>query len=181
MRKALLATLALLVMSAIPAAAQDRSQGGFSDQFTFDANSLITTWNGVTNAYPYAMGSVSLVNVNYYGSGIDVPFQLGYLNNGELLSCLPMNFGPQIWTIGTGTAVGDTFFQSSTTTCPYYTGEYETYLNSNNRLDGFSVVAKYVYVLSNKRICPRFKPCYYPIIPKLAGGTGTITDTIINQ
>jgi hypothetical protein len=92
MRK-VLATLALLVMSAFPAAAQDRSQGGFSDQFTFDAHSLITTWNGVTNAYDGDMGSVSIQSQfgGGYGSAIDVPFQLGYLNNGFLSQCQGMD------------------------------------------------------------------------------------------
>jgi hypothetical protein len=182
MRKALLATLALLVVSALPAAAQDRSQGEFSDQFTFDGNGIITEWDGVPNAYPYDMGAVSLLSSfgGSYGSAIDVPNELGYLNNGFLAPCDPMVLGDKVWTVGDGTHIGDAFTQHSTTTCPYFTGEWGTYNNSNNRLDGFSVDANYVYV-KGKRTCPRFKPCYYPVVVVLAGGSGTVTDTIINQ
>jgi hypothetical protein len=181
--KLIWATVVLVSWSAIPAAAQDRSQGGFSDTFAFDGNGIITAWNGVPNAYPYDMGAVSLLSSfgGSYGSAIDVPSELGYLNNGLLAPCDPMTFSPRVWTIGDGTHVGDAFTQHSTTTCPYFTGEWSTYLNSNNRLDGFSIDANYVFVRSKQRICPRFKPCYYPIVIVMLPGTGTVTDTIINQ
>ena len=179
----LVAVLGLLLGAT--ARAQDRSQGGFSDTFTFDKNGNIISWNGSdpnTPPYPYEMGAVSL-NTPFgggYGSAIDVPFQLGYLNNGILNPCNPLTRGPQVWTNGNGSNVGDTFTQHGTTTCPYFTGEWGTYNNSTNRLDGFSVDANYI-VAQGPRTCPRFRPCYYPHIIVLTGGTGTITDTIINQ
>jgi hypothetical protein len=180
--KLIWAIAVLASLSAIPAAAQNRSNGGFSDTFTFDGHSQITEWNSVPNAYPYDMGSVSLLSSfgGSYGSAIDVPSELGYLNNGFLAPCDPMVFSLKVWTIGDGTHIGDAFTQHSTTTCPYFTGEWGTYLNSNNRLDGFSVDASYVYV-KGPRTCPRFKPCYYPVVVTLAGGSGTVTDSIINQ
>ena len=165
-------------------AAQDRSQGGFSDTFVFDKNSQITSWDGSDPSappYPGDMGAVSLRTSfgGSYGSAIDAPFQLGYLNNGFLAPCDPLTLGPKVWTIGDGTNIGDTFTQYGATTCPYFTGEWGTYNNSNNRLDGFSVDATYT-IVQGPRTCPRFKPCYYPHITVLTGGTGMITDMIIN-
>jgi hypothetical protein len=180
--KLIWATVVLASLSAIPAAAQDRSHGGFSDQFTFDGTGAVVTWNGVANAYYGDMGSVSIQSQfgGGYGSAIDVPWQLGYLNNGFLSPCDPMVPSAKVWTIGDGTHIGDAFTQHFATTCPYFTGEWGSYNNSTNRLDSFSVDANYVYV-KGPRTCPRFKPCYYPIVVTLAGGSGTVTDSIINQ
>ena len=165
--------------------AQDRTNGGFSDTFAFDKNRQITSWDGSDPSnppYPYDMGGVSLMTdfSHGYGSAISAPFQLGYLNNGDLSPCDPLTLGPKMWTIGDGTNIGDTFTQHGTTTCPYFTGEWGTYNNSNNRLDGFSVDATYT-IVQGPRTCPRYHPCYYPHLTVLVGGTGTITDTIINQ
>ena len=59
-----------------------------------------------------------------YGSFIDVPYQLGFLNNGYLAGCDPMVWGQKTFaqrpdgTTGDGTQAGDTFTQPAATTCP---------------------------------------------------------------
>jgi len=145
-----------------------------SDTFTFDKTTAIISWDGSDPAnppYPYQMGGVILNNVGI--SGIDVPFQLGYLNNGFLEPCNPAAWGVKTWTIGDGTNAGDTYTVSASTTCPYFTGEYGNYENSNNRLDGFSITATYVRTF--KRTCGRYRCVTFPV-DTLQGGTGTITE-----
>lgn len=173
MKRAILG-LAMLVFGATAAQAQ------LSNNFAFDATGAITEWDGVPNAYPEDMGGVKLTPITGgYGSGIDVPWQLGYLNNGFLEPCNPITWGAKVWTKGTGSSIGDTFTVHGVTTCPDFTGEYGTGYNSNNRLEGFSVDANYKLAQGN-RVCPRYRPCYYQVINALQGGTGTVTDTIIN-
>jgi hypothetical protein len=169
-------TLGLLLFC-LPVKAQ------LSDTFVFDKNQAITSWDGSDPAnppYPYAMGSVSLQTSfgGSYGSAIDVPFELGYLNNGFLAPCDPLVWQPKVWTTGDGTHDGDTFSQSGSTTCPYFTGEWGTYQNSNNRLDGFSVIADYRHTNFPYYYHGRKYNNFRDI---LEGGTGTVTDTIINQ
>jgi hypothetical protein len=159
-----------------------------SDTFEFDGTTAIIAYDGATPAnppngaqaqFPYHMGGVVLNSVNI--SGITVPFDLnnsrgyGYLNNGDLRPCDTVTWGPQTWTVGNGTNVGDTYTVSASTTCPYFTGEYGTYENSNNRLDGFSVTATYM-LTSFAKICPRGRPCYLKPVYTLQGGIGTITE-----
>src|SRR5215472_12021457 len=120
--KAIALAIAILGLASFTAA-QDRSQGGFSDTFVFDRNSQITSWDGSDPSappYPGDMGAVSLRTSfgGSYGSAIDAPFQLGYLNNGFLAPCDPLTLGPKVWTIGDGTNIGDTFTQYGATTCP---------------------------------------------------------------
>lgn len=146
-----------------------------SDTFTFDANGAIIAYDGVVNGYPEEMGSVSFVAPG--GSAIDVPWQLGYLNNGYLSPCDPLVWGPKTYSKGDGTHAGDTYMTFGSTTCPYFTGEYGTYENSNNRLEGFSVQADYIMV--QHRSCGR-RGCIYYLLPALTGGTGTVTDSLIN-
>jgi len=107
-----------------------------------------------------------------YGSFLDVPFQLDYLNNGYLAGCDPLAWGQKNWTLGDGTHNGDTFSVSGSTTCPYYTGEYGG--ASNNLLVGFSVVANYTIV--EHRSCNRGR-CINYFTNVLQGGTGTVTET----
>lgn len=153
-----------------------------SETFAFNGNSQITSWNGSDPAnppYPDEMGAVSL-NSSFgggYGSAIDVPFQLGFLNNGYLSPCNPIAFGPKTWTVGNGTHSGDVYTVSGSTTCPYFTGEYGNYDNSNNRLDGFSVTATYVH---NGHTSCRYGRCVTYYIDVLKGGTGVVTDSTIN-
>src|SRR5580700_234601 len=121
-----------------------------SDTFTFNGStpcSAITSWNGDPTAYSEDRGTICLTQGGTgggYGSAIEVPFQLGFLNNGYLSPCDPITFGPKVWTKGDGTHDGDTFTLSGSTTCPYFTGEYGG--TSDNLLDGFSVVADYTHV-----------------------------------
>lgn len=170
--------VAVIVLVAVSAKAQTVA---FSDTFTFNNLSQIISWNGSDPAnppYPYEMGAVSL-NSSFgggYGSAIDVPFQLGFLNNGILNGCDPIAWGQKTFTTGDGTHTGDVFVVAGSTTCPYYTGEWGTYENSNNRLDGFSVIAQYMVV--QHTYC-RYARCTTISTNVLQGGTGIVTDTII--
>ena len=162
-----------------------------SDTFTFATGAAIarwtvspacggiTAWDGVANAYPEDMGGVCITQPagGGYGSSIDVPFQLGYLNNGSLDPCDHINLGPKVFTVGDGTHTGDQFTVSGSTTCPYFTGEYGTYENSNNRLEGFSVVATYT-VFRYIQIVRGAVVVRYNYI--LTSGTGTVADSVIN-
>ena len=169
------AVLTFLVLLALPAFSQTfKTQ---SNNFTFDKNQSIVTWDGsdLNNPpYPDEMGSVSFTGNQ---QGIVVPFQLNYLNNGYLVPCNPLSFGQITWTKGNGTHSGDTYIKPGTTTCPYFTGEYGTYEDSNNTYDGFSVVAQYVrtFVLTH----PRFHPPVLVPVDTLQGGTGVITQTVV--
>jgi uncharacterized protein YceK len=148
-----------------------------SDTFTFNGTipcSTITSLDGSTAGYPNSIGTICLNQGDPsggYGSFLDVPFQLGYLNNGYL-SCDPLAWQPKLWTLGDGTHNGDTFSVTGSTTCPYYTGEYGG--SSNNLSIGFSVVANYTVV--EHRSCYRGR-CINYFTNILQGGTGTVTET----
>jgi hypothetical protein len=150
-----------------------------SDTFVFGAGQPcenITAINGDTTL----TGAICLHQGDLYGgygSYIEVPFQLGFLNNGYLAGCNPLVWQPRVFTLGDGTHAGDTFTVAGVTACPYYTGEYGTYENSNNRLDGFSVVADYTVV--SFRSCGRFG-CHTYLSSVLTGGTGVISETLLN-
>jgi hypothetical protein len=179
MKKLLLAAVVMLLGLAGVSRAQTVVR---SDTFEFDRTQAIISWDGSNPAdppYPYEMGSISLNSAlgGGYGAGIDVPWQLGYLNNGFLQACNPIAFGPKVWTIGDGTQTGDAFNVSGSTTCPYYTGEYGPDSPSANLLDGFSVTANYTVI---KHVSCRYGRCitYYSNV--LQGGTGTVQETTIN-
>ncbi len=167
--------LALLVLSTPSAKAQTVV---LSDNFTFNGTtpcSSITSWNGDPNAYPEDRGSICLNQGDSYGgfgSFLDVPFQLGFLNNGYLAGCNPLAWGPKTFTIGDGTHNGDAFKVAGSTTCPYYTGEYGG--ASNNLLVGFNVVASYTVV--QHRSCNRGR-CITYFTNVLQGGMGTVEQT----
>jgi hypothetical protein len=149
-----------------------------STTFTFDQTTAITSYNGSDPAnppYPDDMGSVNLSNPN---PGIDVPWQLSYLNNGYLQPCDPLQWGAKVWILGDGTHAGDKYTLSAVTSCPYFTGEYGSYGDSTNILDGFSVTA--TYVRSFVRSCGRYNICHTFPVDKLQGGTGEVTQTLIN-
>jgi hypothetical protein len=149
---------------------------------TMNPCSNILTWNGSDPAnppYPYEMGAVCLHQGDSsggYGSYLDVPFQLGFLNNGYLAGCNPLAWGAKVFTIGDGTHNGDAFVVPGTTTCPYYTGEYGTYENSNNLLVGWSVVASYTVV--KRTSCNRGR-CVTYFTNVLTGGSGTVQETLL--
>src|ERR1700739_939331 len=180
MKRALLAA-AVLMLSFVPVSTKAQTVS-FSDTFAFNNNSQITSWNGSDPSnppYPSEMGAVSL-NSSFgggYGSAIDVPWQFGFLNNGYLSPCNPIAFGSKVWTKGDGTHTGDAFSVSGSTTCPYFTGEYGSYDNSNNRLEGFSVTASYVRTVHT--VC-RYGKCTTYYVDGLQGGSGTVTDSTIN-
>jgi hypothetical protein len=146
-----------------------------SDTFVFDSRGLINSWDGSDPAnppYPYAMGSINLTT-----PGIVVPWELGYLNNGYLVPCDPIVYGPITWVIGDGTHSGDTYTKPGATTCPYFTGEYGSSGNSWNILDGFSVTV--TYVRQFVRSCYRGR-CHNYVNDVLQGGNGTLSQTEIN-
>jgi hypothetical protein len=176
--------LMVLLLALVPIKAQAQAVPSYNN-FAFNASSVITSWNDSDPAnppYPEDMGKVSLQTdlSGGYGSAISVPQQLGYLNHGELSPCDHINFDPKVWTSGDGTHSGDTFTQHGSTSCPYFTGEWGTYQNSNNRLDGFSVDANYVHTITTKVVCGR-GGCVKQITIKdtLTGGKGTVTETTL--
>jgi len=162
-----------------------------SDTFTFAKDGAITSYDGSDAAacianitacpYPYEMGGVAVPSFG----GIDVPFQLGYLNNGMLEPCDPMVWQPKVWTIGDGVTLhdGDAYTVSGSTTCPYFTGEYGPNYPpppaqpSTNLLDGFSVTANYVLV---KHVSCRYGRCFTSYTNLLQGGSGVVKETTIN-
>jgi hypothetical protein len=174
MSQKMLAVATLLLALAVGASAQTFSPR--TDAFAFDATTAITSWDGSDPAnppYPYEMGSV---NINT-PSGIDIPWQLGYLNNGYLVPCDPIAWGSKIWVIGNGTHNGDTYILPGSATCSYFTGEYGTSGNSANILDGFSVAVKYTRQFHTS--CGR-GGCHTVPVDTLQGGTGTAQQTLIN-
>jgi len=181
---AVLATLALLVVGhfALPAHAQGTGYFAPSATFAFGPGapcSSITEWNGDPNAYPDEMGAVCLYQGDPYGgpgSFLSAPFQLGFLNNGYLAGCNSLTWQAKVFTKGDGTHVGDTYTQIGATTCPYYTGEYGTFQNSDHRLVGWNVVANFTIVAH--RSCTRYG-CRTFLSSALTGGTGTVEETLI--
>jgi hypothetical protein len=152
-----------------------------TDTFAFNNQSAITSWNGSDPSnppYPYGMGAVCLTTQcgGGYGSGIEIPFELGYLNNGFLSPCDPITFSPKTWVIGDGTHSGDAFIVTGSTLCPYFTGEYGSSGNSGNILDGFSVTVKYVRQF--QRFCGR-TGCHNLPVDTLQSGTGVAQQTEI--
>jgi len=140
---------------------------------SYDGNTPANPPDGAQAQFPYHMGSVELSNAGI--SGISVPFELGYLNNGDLEPCDPGQWGAKNWIVGDGSLnTPGTYTVTASTTCPYFTGEWGTYLNSNNRLDGFNVTATYTREIVPS--CGRFGCRGFHPVDTLQGGTGTITE-----
>jgi hypothetical protein len=163
-----------LTLSAVSAKAQTIV---LSDNFTFNGTtpcSSITSWNGSSTIYPEDMGSICLNQGDLYGgygSFLDVPSELGFLNNGYLAGCDPLAWGQKTFTLGDGTHNGDGFTVAGSTACPYYTGEYGG--STSNLSVGFSVVAS--YTVMQHRSCYRGR-CITYFTNVLEGGTGTVTE-----
>jgi hypothetical protein len=74
--------------------------------------SAITEWNGVVDAYPADMGEVCFnFGENPY-SGMEIPWQLGFPNNGYLLENTPFTWAPPVFTNGNATTDGSTYHQA---------------------------------------------------------------------
>jgi hypothetical protein len=183
MKKAMFAAL-LFALALVPKAHAQVTYPVPSAAFTFGPGAIcesITSWNGDSNAFPNEMGGICLHQVDpltgLAGSYIDVPFQLGFLNNGYLAGCNVISWQTKVFTLGDGTHAGDTYTTAGSTSCPYYTGEYGTYQDSNQRLDGFNVVAD--YTMKQFRTCGRYG-CHNYLQPVLTGGTGEVVETLVN-
>lgn len=176
----------VLLLAVLPLWAQNPGDIVLSADFTFGplpttlnaTCAPILSWNGVIDAYPENMGDVCAFS---YNTGISIPFQLGFLNNGSLEPCNPMNWGNKTWgtredgTPMDGTQAGDTYTQSGGTTCPYFTNEYGGTLG-DHVLAGFVITADFTMVKVTPK-CFRF-PCPKPYLkPVLQGGKGTATET----
>ena len=167
-----LATLALLVVGlfAVPARAQTIV---LSATFTFGSTvtcSNITSWNGGSTAYPEDMGSICPNQGDLYGgygSFLDVPWQLGFLNNGYLAGCNPLTNGQKTFTSGDGTHNGDTFTWPASTTCPYYT-------TAGGLSVGFSIVGS--FTVAKHQSC-RYGRCITWFTNVLNSGTGIVEET----
>ena len=178
MKKLLVVVLFLVFASVISMHAQTYPVSSVS--FIFGPGAVcsnITSLNGQPTEQSAAICLHQGDPLGGYGSYIDVPFELGFLNNGYLAGCDPISFGAKVYTVGDGTHAGDKFSVSGSTTCPYYTGEYGTYLDSDHRLDGFNVTAN--YVISTSRVCGRFG-CHAYLTTTLTGGAGEVVETLIN-
>jgi hypothetical protein len=137
-----------------------------SDTFTFGSAGVIgtitssncspiTAWDNVVDAYPQDMGEVCF---NFYPnpySGMDIPFQLGYPNNGFLLDNTPFTWGPQVSTSS------NTYTQTGTAA---YTGY------------GAGVVVNVTtnVVITYQKFCGHGICHYFPVYT-LTGGTGVVT------
>lgn len=169
----------VFVVAVILLAASAFAQQNFQNQttnFTFDKTSAITSYNGSDPANPPYPGDMGAINLDNQNPGISVPWQLGYLNNGYLQPCNSFQWTPKKWIIGDGTHNGDEYQVSMSTACPYFTGEYGTYEDSNNTYDSFSAVATYTtkLVLS----CSRYRGCHYFPQYSLLSGQGTIVQIV---
>ena len=137
-----------------------------SDTFTFGSAGVIgttqssncspiTAWDNVVDAYPQDMGEVCF---NFYPdgfSGMEIPFQLGYPNNGFLLDNTPFTWGPMV---STST---NTYTQAGTAAYTGYGAGVVVNVNIN-------VVVTYV------RSCGH-GICHYFPVHTLTGGTGGVT------
>ena len=137
-----------------------------SDTFTFGSAGVIgttqssncspiTAWDDVVNAYPQDMGEVCF---NFYPdgfSGMDIPFQLGYPNNGFLLDQTPFTWGPMVST-------------SSNTYTQTGTADYTGYGA------GVVVTVTIDVVVTQVRSCGH-GICHYFPVHTLTGGTGVVT------
>jgi hypothetical protein len=154
--KTLIAVLALLLFSGIAA--------GQTATFAFGSGTPcepITQWNGVPNAYPDAMGAICLTQgdpYGGYGSYLDIPFQLGFSNDGYWAGCNPITWGPKVFTIGNGTHTGDAFTVNGSTSCPTYGANA-----------GFTVVVNYTVMAY--RSCNRGR-CVNSYVNSVTNGTG---------
>jgi hypothetical protein len=171
MNKAVL-TLALFVLGATAVSAQ---WAPTSATFVFAAPidksncETITAFNDSTDE----TGTICLSqgdSLGGYGSYINIPYQLGFLNGGDLAGCDPIVWGAKNYTTGDGTHAGDTFTVHGSTTCPYYTDEYGA--SVSHFLAGFNVDANYLVV--RRRFCYRGR-CFYYLTNILTGGSGEAT------
>lgn len=146
-----------------------------SATFTFGGNSNgqgcvdNTSWNGDSTTYAQDMGAICFnqadpdsgpTNASY----LDVPWQLGFPNNGFLDSCNGLSWGPKRYTTGDGTHTGDSYTESASTTCPYQSTPTQTV--------GFSFTATYSIV---KHQSCRYGRCFTWYVSTLLGGSGTVT------
>jgi hypothetical protein len=167
-KKAVLA-LALFVVGGNAVSAQ---LAPTSATFTFSGG-MGTCQPTVYNGDPTLNGWICLNQgdpIGGYGSYLDVPFQLGFLNNGYLAGCNTITWDPKVFTIGNGSHNGDAFTVHGSTTCPYYTDEYGA--SVSHFLDGFSVDANYTVL--QHRSCNRGR-CITYFTNVLLGGNGEAT------
>lgn len=121
--------------------------------------SAITAWNGITDAYPQDMGTVCF---NFYPnplSGMDIPWQLGFPNNGLLPNETPFTWGAQLFNSGNATTNGSTFSQ-------YGTAFYSDY--------GVTVSVTANFLVHVSKSCNR-GVCRTYVTNTLTGGTGTVS------
>jgi hypothetical protein len=130
----------------------------------------ITAWNDSTDE----TGTICLNQADSfggYGSYINIPYQLGFLNGGDLAGCDPIVWGAKNYTTGDGTHAGDTFTVHGSTTCPYYTDEYGA--SVSHFLDGFSVDVNYL-VVRRPPVCYG-RRCFRLLTSVVTGGSGEAT------
>jgi hypothetical protein len=158
MRTLPLAIAISCLLFAVPSRAQQSATLTFGAPGSSNC-SRITEWNGVTNAYPEDMGEVCFNFYPNFYSGILIPWQLGFPNNGFLPTCEPTVWGAKTYTKGNGTQAGDTFSQTMTATCPY---------NVTLEVTGSFVVEQITHCY--------YRRCFTTYANVLESGSGTVTD-----
>jgi hypothetical protein len=116
-----------------------------------------TSWNGTS--YPADNGEFC-INYEPTVSGITIPYELGFPNNGYLLQSCTMTFGSPVYTSGNGTQVGDTFSISGSATCNYN-------VNITSFTQNFVVTSVVTHC--------RYGKCITDVNYSLIGGSGTVT------
>ena len=115
-----------------------------------------TSWNGTS----YPDNGEFCINYEATVSGITIPYELGFPNNGYLLQSCTMSFGAPVYTNGNGTHAGDTFSISGAAVC-------KDNVNITTFTQNF-VVTKVVTTC-------RYGRCLTDVDYSLVGGSGTAT------
>jgi hypothetical protein len=175
MKKAALA-LALFVVGGNAVSVQQFVPTSATFSFTAPTHNavceVITSWNGVPNAYPQDMGAVCFNGDNGYGSSLFVPSELGFLNNGFLSPCDAIAWDPKNFTLGDGTHSGDLFSVHGSAACPYFVDEYGA--DVSHFLVSFTVDANYQVVIKTV-YSPRSHRYVSTLGYALLGGSGEVT------
>ena len=135
--------------------------------------SEMTSWNGIPalnpdgtpnidNPFPYNMGDICLQIYPSAYTDIDVPWQLGFPNNGFLQQCAPTVWGPLVFDgSGAQNIAGSTATQTFTSS-----GCYDG--------DNTTITATVNYVVVSRRFCHYI--CKTSYANQVTGGSGSVVN-----
>lgn len=121
----------------------------------------VTSWNGVTDAYPEDMGSICFNLGEYPYSGMEIPWQLGFPNNGFLLDQTPFTYSAPFNVVGGLHTNGGTFQETGVAA---YAGYGQ----------GVTVSVLLNFSVTVTKWC-RFGRCNYLTTYNVTGGSGVVT------